>query len=112
MLGATSCPCRGKRCKWREGSLLHRSSCEKSTETVKKYCGKEEEGCSQTDRGELTVLVMAFSVQEGLGDLGSYFINTRSTRLEVRQSLPMRGRRGEPLSLNAAGCGMKKYTPL
>lgn len=51
--GATLCPCRGKRCKWREGSLLCSSNSEKSTEMVKKHDGKEEEGRSQTDRAEL-----------------------------------------------------------
>lgn len=49
VLEAALCPCRGKRCKWREGSLLHCSSSKKSTETVRKHDGKEEEGRSQTD---------------------------------------------------------------
>jgi len=53
VLGVTLCPCRGKRCTQREGSPLHRSSCEKSTEAVRKHGGKEEQGCSQTDRAKL-----------------------------------------------------------
>lgn len=75
--------------------------------------GKRRVIASQTEPSCLpTVPLMAFSVQEGFGELGSRFINARSTCLGGPAAHVGARGLGEQPSLNAAACGTKELTPL
>lgn len=74
--------------------------------------GKRRVTASQTEPSCLpTAPLMAFSVQEGFGDLGSRLINARSTCPGGPAARVGARGLGEQPSPNAAACGTKEPTP-
>lgn len=86
------------------GRRAHSSTAQavRKTQAAKKHDGKEEEPSCL-----LPVLVMAFSLHEGFGDLGSCFVNSRAPICGGTAVLTDGRLWGEQLFRNVAGCDMK-----